>query len=412
MRARVPFGTTFWILRLLPDERLTVCHGDGTHERSLRGFKQVTFVENTRDLDRLGPGMLAVALGTTGGKTIGSIERLAAKVAQREAAGLLVVGPPDEREVAHGFPAPTGDFPIFIKPRDLDWSAVLQPLLNLYPSITGAPNPEAARRRLLSKIIDRHGRVDIAEDQARHIGMDLNEQIRVIVVQPIREMEKADLDRLEEVVAVELLEHDPLSTTVTYEGAVVGTESTRTELSSPIPARLLFKARNAMPDAVVMVGVGMPHHRIDGIFRSFREARWAARVGGEASGPNSVIHFDDLGTTAWLEPFDFASDGQSSMAIEQLSAHDALHGTQLLQTLIAYIMSGRAKEAADHLFIHRNTLRYRLECIHKLTGLDPHQQGSRLVLDLQLRLATAQGVIPSLDAIKERQPTSATGDPS
>ena len=409
MRAGVPFGTTFWLLRLLPDGRLTVGLGDGTNERPLSGFKQVTFVENAKDLDRLGPGILAVALGTSGGKTIASIEKLAAKVAGREAAGLLVVSPPPGAE-DEGFPAPTGDFPILIKPRDLDWSAVLQPLLNLYPGITGAPNPEAARRRLLSTIIDQHGRVDVAEDQARQIGMDLNEQIRVIVVRPIQELDKAVLDRLEEVIAVELLRHDPLSTTVTYDGAVIGTESTRTGLSSPIPARLLFKARNAMPDAVVMVGVGMPHHGIDGIFRSFREARWAARVGGHASGPNSVIHFDDLGTTAWLEPLDFASDGKSSIAIEQLSAHDALHGTQLLQTLIAYIMSGRAKEAADHLFIHRNTLRYRLECIHKLTGLDPHQQGSRLVLDLQLRLATAQGVIPSLDSIKDRQ--TAAGDPS
>lgn len=390
-------GTTCWILRLHSDGRLLVGRDDPSLEHPLDGFKQVAFVEDAGDIEKLGPGFLAVAMGRGAGKTIASVQRLAAKVDRRGAAGLLIASPFDQ-DALEDLPSPTGGFPIFIKPRDLDWSAVLQPILNLHPDVGSNPNPDRARRQLVFEILDMHGRLNLSAEQARAVGLDLGEPIRIMVVQPASTLEAPLLDRLEEVIAVELLDHDPLSTTLTYEGSVVGTESVQPGRKSPVPGRLLFKARNAMSEAVV-VGVGTPHPGVEGLFRSFREAMWAARVGRHGSGPNTVTDFDELGANAWLEPFAFAANGNSYLAIEQLSAHDALHGTRLVETLIAYLMSGRAKEAADQLFIHRNTLRYRLECIRKLTGLDPHQHGSRLVLDLQLRLATAQGAIPTPDAI-------------
>ncbi len=401
-------GTTFWELKLTSDGRLAVGR-EGTVDRPLEGFKQVVFVEDADDLERLGPGSLVVALGRTAGKTLTSIDRFAAKIERRGGVGLVT-----SRDIDAPLPASTGDFPIILKPRELEWPAVLQPLLDLHPGFSATPDPESSRRRLLAQILDKHGRVDIGEREAKGIGMDLGGSTRIIVVQPMALIDAPKLTKLEEVVATELLEQDPLSTALNHEGLVVGTESIGLTGSS-IPARLLFKSRNSMKDVDIMVGVGNLHPGVEGLFRSFREARWAARVGVQQSGPNSVIHFDDLGTDAWLEPFDFACGGRSSSAVEKLSEHDVVNGTRLVETLITYLDSGRAKEAADRLFIHRNTLRYRLDCVRKLTGLDPHQQASRLVLDIQLRLAAAQGVIApaeelDVEILEEEEPALAAGD--
>jgi DNA-binding PucR family transcriptional regulator len=56
-----------------------------------------------------------------------------------------------------------------------------------------------------------------------------------------------------------------------------------------------------------------------------------------------------------------------------------------VRTLRVYFAAGaNASEAADRLFLHRNSLLYRLERIQRLTGLDLKDQGARLALQLGL----------------------------
>jgi hypothetical protein len=54
-----------------------------------------------------------------------------------------------------------------------------------------------------------------------------------------------------------------------------------------------------------------------------------------------------------------------------LSEHDRKHHTQLHKTLAVFAEEGGSlKHTAARLFLHRNSLMYRLDCIRKLTGLD------------------------------------------
>lgn len=74
-----------------------------------------------------------------------------------------------------------------------------------------------------------------------------------------------------------------------------------------------------------------------------------------------------------------------------LRRHDAEHGTVLLATLAAYLASGGTVPATcEALVIHRNTLRYRLLSIRRLTGLDPYSLEARVELWLAL---VAGGVV-------------------
>ena len=82
-----------------------------------------------------------------------------------------------------------------------------------------------------------------------------------------------------------------------------------------------------------------------------------------------------------LEPF--------GALIEPLREHDRARRSDLVWTLKTYFAAGaNASEAADRLFLHRNSMVYRLERIQKLTGLD--LKDHRAALSLQLGLLSIQ----------------------
>ena len=85
----------------------------------------------------------------------------------------------------------------------------------------------------------------------------------------------------------------------------------------------------------------------------------------------------ELAEDSALEPF--------QALIEPLQEHDRTRRSDLVLTLKTYFSAGgNASEAADRLFLHRNSMLYRLERIQKLTGLD--LRNDRVALALQLGL--------------------------
>jgi purine catabolism regulator len=85
----------------------------------------------------------------------------------------------------------------------------------------------------------------------------------------------------------------------------------------------------------------------------------------------------ELAEGAALEPF--------QALVKPLQEHDRMRGSDLVLTLKTYFSAGgNASEAADLLFLHRNSMLYRLERIQMLTGLD--LKDNRVALALQLGL--------------------------
>jgi len=389
-------ASTTWALRL-KGEKLFLSGRGVPVDLFLDGLKRVVFVEDRQDLERVGTGDLVVSFGGTSGRSHSTIERLARKLERAGAAGLLL----HERtikDLPDKLPYGEGPFPVLVIPASLEWPAALQPLLKIDSSLRGrAGNPERRRRQLVTQILQQGGRTEISVEEATETGLDLSGLYRALVVSPVTPPSNDILRKLEELVATDLLEHDPLGATVAFDDVIVAVESVDTiDLGTDrLAASLLFRARSLLSLGDVMVGAGRVLTGTGGIFRSYREARWAALVGHGQSGPNRVVDFSDLGVYAWLEPIDHDQSGQAVTEIHRIIDHDLKHGTRLLDTLQTYLDARRFKEAADRLFVHRNTLRYRLDSIRKLTGLDVQDAESRLVLEVQLRLAKVRGLIPA-----------------
>jgi sugar diacid utilization regulator len=360
------------------------------------GLNRIVFIEDRKDLAHIESGDLAVALGGAAGRTVGSLKRTAAKLQKLGAVGLMAHERILDAAPTNRSSEPGGPFPVILIDRAIEWPEVLQPLMRIDAALRDrSGNPELRRAELVREILDNEGRIHVDKAAALDIGLDLARPLRIIYIRTIVELAPLSRARFEEAVGFELLDHDPLGTIVSDRDAILAVEGSAALMpfTDRLPVNLLARARAIPKVTEVMVGAGTALDGTEGMFRSLREARWAAQVGYRLRGPNHVMSFHDLGAYAWLEPIAFDRKDRAIAAIETIMERDRRQNTRLLATLQTYLDSRRLKEASDRLFVHRNTLRYRLEAIRKLTGHDVQDPEGRLVLELQLRLAMAQGLI-------------------
>lgn len=93
--------------------------------------------------------------------------------------------------------------------------------------------------------------------------------------------------------------------------------------------------------------------------------------------PDVGVLLDELARSSGLRPF--------RDLLEPLVAYDAERNSDLIRTLtVFFACSENASEAADRLFLHRNSVSYRLERVRELTGLDYRDNLDRLALRLGL----------------------------
>ncbi len=130
------------------------------------------------------------------------------------------------------------------------------------------------------------------------------------------------------------------------------------------------------------IGIGRYHPGVRGLARSYQDARTALSLGLQFEGSNRVHCLDQLGIASFVG----VSDERTKI---DLSAHllsPLDHAPELIETLETFFEKNCCPSStATKLEIHRNTLRYRLDKIASLTGLDPR------VFDhaVQIRLALA-----------------------
>jgi DNA-binding PucR family transcriptional regulator len=91
-------------------------------------------------------------------------------------------------------------------------------------------------------------------------------------------------------------------------------------------------------------------------------------------------------------------------ALRLLVERDARQSSHLVDTLRAYLdCFGDVALAAQRLQVHHNTLRYRIERLREIPGLDLDDPEQRLALQLQLRWLPHQAVPPATPRRRARR---------
>ncbi|MBX5492114.1 MAG: helix-turn-helix domain-containing protein [Chloroflexi bacterium] len=139
--------------------------------------------------------------------------------------------------------------------------------------------------------------------------------------------------------------------------------------------------------APLSIGIGRCHPGLHGLRRSYQDARAALTLGRLVNGPNQVYCLDSLGVAAFVGLPDEST--KRELAQHLLGPLDT--EPELLRTLDVFFAENCCPSStARQLWIHRNTLSYRLDKIAVLTGLDPRRFDDAV----QIRLALVLRSLP------------------
>jgi DNA-binding PucR family transcriptional regulator len=160
-----------------------------------------------------------------------------------------------------------------------------------------------------------------------------------------------------------------------------------------VAAELLDRTRAAAehvgPGARVHLALSSPVRTARELGHGLHEAQQAVELARRLDIADRPLAFEHLGVYRIL------LDGGGSQhrhdfveaALGPLARYDAEHGTVLVSTLREYVAADyNANETARRLYVHANTLVYRLRTIRRLLGGDPARGDLRLTVELALKL--------------------------
>ncbi|MCL2018724.1 MAG: helix-turn-helix domain-containing protein [Oscillospiraceae bacterium] len=134
----------------------------------------------------------------------------------------------------------------------------------------------------------------------------------------------------------------------------------------------------------VNVGIGTPVLGVKDLARSFKEAQIALEVGKVFDTDKSIISYDNLGIARLIYHLPttlcdtFLQEVFKKGSIESLD-HETLFTIQRF-----FENNLNVSETSRKLFVHRNTLVYRLDKIRKLTGLDLREFDHAIIFKIAL----------------------------
>ncbi|MDR2559308.1 MAG: helix-turn-helix domain-containing protein [Oscillospiraceae bacterium] len=163
------------------------------------------------------------------------------------------------------------------------------------------------------------------------------------------------------------------------------------ELKAQIDIKDLEKLARSISDTLssefftrVNVGIGTPVLGVKDLARSFKEAQIALEVGKVFDTDKTIISYDNLGIARLIYHLPttlcdtFLSEVFKKGSIESLD-HETLFTIQRF-----FENNLNVSETSRKLFVHRNTLVYRLDKIRKLTGLDLREFDHAIIFKIAL----------------------------
>ena len=170
--------------------------------------------------------------------------------------------------------------------------------------------------------------------------------------------------------------------------------------SDEILRRKLFRMGKRIKNTIsqqmkfkVTIGIGEYHEDIRGISKSFKKATQALDVGTKLEGAGDIYHINDLGIGRILA--EIKKDTQQEIIKKTFYSAKEVRGRKinetLLETLKAFFDNNLSiTQTAQAIYVHRNTLLYRLRRVKEITGLDPKKFDDAIQLRIALKMMTYQ----------------------
>ena len=163
------------------------------------------------------------------------------------------------------------------------------------------------------------------------------------------------------------------------------------ELKSTVDSKDLEKLARSIADTLssefytrVNVGIGTSVIGVKDLARSFKEAQMALEVGKVFDTDKVIVSYDNLGIARLIYHLPTTLCETFLHEVFKVGSIDSLDHETLFTIQKFFENNLNVSETSRKLFVHRNTLVYRLEKIKKLTGLDLRQFDHAIVFKVAL----------------------------
>lgn len=152
--------------------------------------------------------------------------------------------------------------------------------------------------------------------------------------------------------------------------------------------KIYAEALKKITSMEIIVGIGRSYLDISELYKSQEQAKLIVEHLSKST-TESIIHYDDLGIYRILahdglkdELIDFCQD-----TIMPLIEYDKVYNSELVKTLKKYFkFNGNMKKISENMYMHYNTIVYRVNKMKEITGMDIEESDNRLNLQIALKI--------------------------
>ena len=163
------------------------------------------------------------------------------------------------------------------------------------------------------------------------------------------------------------------------------------EIKNNIDSKDLEKLASSIVDTLsgefythCLIGIGTPVNGIKDLARSFKEGQVALEVGKVFDTERTIISYDNLGIARLVYQLPTTLCDMFLKEVFKRGSIESLDQETLFTIQRFFENNLNVSETSRKLFVHRNTLVYRLEKIKKLTGLDLREFEDAIVFKVAL----------------------------
>jgi carbohydrate diacid regulator len=152
-------------------------------------------------------------------------------------------------------------------------------------------------------------------------------------------------------------------------------------------AKTISDTISAEMDSKVFISIGTAVNDLKDVSRSYKEAKMALEVGRIFDGEKNIINYEQLGIGRLIY--------QLPLPLCRMFIKEVLHGLTIddfdeetLTTVSKFFENNlNVSETSRQLYIHRNTLVYRLDKLQKMTGLDLRNFDDAIIFKITLMVS-------------------------
>ncbi len=134
----------------------------------------------------------------------------------------------------------------------------------------------------------------------------------------------------------------------------------------------------------VLIGIGTTVDNLKDLARSFKEAQTALEVGKVFDTEKTIVAYDNLGIARLIYQLPSTLCETFLKEVFKLGSIESLDQETLFTIQRFFENNLNVSETSRKLFVHRNTLVYRLEKIKKITGLDLREFDHAIIFKIAL----------------------------